>query len=150
VDLDRFASLLRSVSQTPSRREALRALAGACLGGRFGVATPTAHAADEAARKRNRTDPCQGHDDDTPCGIGKRCCGDRCVDVLGSADHCGHCGNACGDTTMTCVGGSCCQAGIRCVCTARGGACGPPPPDWTGPPPCCNVGACTGGVCPCA
>ena len=48
VDTDRFDNLLRSLSETPSRRGALRALGGLGLAGLFG------HADAEAKKKKKK------------------------------------------------------------------------------------------------
>jgi hypothetical protein len=77
-------------------------------------------------------------------------CGDVCVDLQASADHCGECGNAC-TGPETCLAGVCaCEAPYTtcdgaCVSLATDaancGACGTP---------CAFPAACTGSACVCS
>jgi hypothetical protein len=145
MDTDRFEALLRSLATASSRRATRRLLPGSALAGLLSLgARPT------EARKRNH---CRGQDEETPCGVGKRCCGGSCVNVLRTSEHCGTCGTVC-DSDEECVGGSCCfqgTTGSGCTCTPAGGTCGPPPADRPDIQPCCsNLQTCTGGLCPCS
>jgi hypothetical protein len=148
MDANRVATLLRIVSTAPSRRRALRLLVGTTLGGFVAAVQPGA-AREQPRRNRKKRNPCRGVDDDTPCAVGKRCCGGQCVDVLSATDHCSRCGIGCAGGEQ-CVGGSCCLATVGCAFAPPGGSCGPAPADWPGPDPGCQDFAdCTGGLCPC-
>jgi hypothetical protein len=84
MDTDRFEALLRSLGTTSSRRATRRLLPGSALAGLLGLrAGPT-----EARKRRN---PCRGQKQETPCGVGKRCCNGSCVDVLRPSQHCSTC-----------------------------------------------------------
>ena len=142
MDTDRFAALLRSLVTASSRRATRRLLPGSALAGLLSLsAGPT-----EAHRRRN---PCRGQANETPCGVGKRCCNRSCVDVLRSAQHCSTCATVC-QSGEVCVGGNCCVEGTSCTFAPAGGTCGPPPAGWTFPEPRCQGDRpCTGGLCPC-
>jgi hypothetical protein len=95
MDSERFDGLVRSFSQSRSRRQALRTLAGVAAGA---VALGGA-AAVEAGRCKNGT---------ALCGKGKNACVDKQTDV----NHCGSCGNQCGTGSNN--GLPCCHEG-RCT-----------------------------------
>jgi hypothetical protein len=82
VDTDRFEAFLRSLATASSRRATRRLLPGSAIVGLLGLGARPAEA-------RRRHHHCSGQDNETPCGVGKRCCDGSCVDVLRSPRHCG-------------------------------------------------------------
>jgi hypothetical protein len=150
MDAERFASLLRTISHSPSRRSALRILAGSVLGGALGW---LGHEEAEAGRKKrkkrkNKKRGCPEDSFECPDGTcvpsrsspgSRNCChGEPCGD-------CGVCVNgACAEVPGICDTANCqrcsrvhwscessCGAGIDCC---RG--------------ECCNAGEkCADGAC---
>lgn len=58
------------------------------------------------------------------CGQGETCCAGACVRVASSPDHCGTCGNACGEG-LTCCGGACTDLqNTKTSCGLCGRSCG--------------------------
>jgi hypothetical protein len=48
--------------------------------------------------------------EESPCDMGERLCGDRCVDLDSDGAHCGACDNVCGEGEL-CQGGACAGCG---------------------------------------
>jgi hypothetical protein len=100
MDADRFDALLRSLSHVPSRRGAVRLVAGAALGGAFGWLRATEAEAKKRRKKKGKK---------------KRRCAPQCAGKTCGPDGCGR---SCG----WCAGGAC-EAGI-CTCPPGTELCG--------------------------
>jgi hypothetical protein len=96
-----------------------------------------------------------------PCAEPRKICvgsaGDQCVDLQTDHDHCGFCGNICGDreacrngqcvcSGVNCSDGTCCPAGYE-VCIGNGIGCCPNNSHYCGNARCCPNGFTCGGSC---
>ena len=143
MDADRFESLLRSLSPSPSRRRALRLLAGLVLGSPLALGTPGTDAHDTSAKCKKLADKDKRkkclkkakkhlarHGRQTPrCSDGLTDCGGGCVNTHTDEANCGSCGTGCA-TTQVCQAGSCfpqstCPAFGPPACGPSATACGP-------------------------
>jgi hypothetical protein len=152
VDADRFENLLRTLTDMPSRRDALRLVVGSALGllGGMGVAADAPRVAarnckkikNKKRRKKCLAKACTPNCDRTICGddgcggscgscvAPAQCQGGRCVCVPNCTNRvCGSdgCTGSCGTGLCPATGQSCTAAG-QCVCPTDapdicGGAC---------------------------
>src|SRR5215213_1258747 len=124
MDADRFATLLREMSRTPSRRGALRLLAGAALGGTLGwsglvdtEAGKRHHRCKHCGQcERCKKGKCKPKPNGQACDGGGTCQSGRCVPPFCAGK------NSCqeGNAITTCQG----SGSVSCVCvgTAASGA----------------------------
>jgi hypothetical protein len=124
MEANRFDDLLRSLSESPTRRGIGRTLAGLGLGGALGRLSLIE--AETKKKKRKKKKKCKGGK--VKCGK-KKCCaaGDSCLGgACCLADQV--CGAACCTGSDACVDGACCPADRACgtLCCAPTQVCGDP------------------------
>jgi hypothetical protein len=112
MDAERFERVVRTLTTSPSRRQALGVLAAAFFGGQLGSAAPVSVAKGKKGKGKKRrkkrapvcTAQCAGRicgDDGcggscgTCGGVGAQCCNGVCVDLLTDPANCGGCGRVC-------------------------------------------------------
>lgn len=137
MEEQRFDELTRLIAQKTSRRQMLKVLAGATVGGfllqmdprrafasnsacahfcntAFGADTPAAaQCTSDAAHHRGLCYSACG-----PGGTGGTVCGGACIDTTSDSNNCGACGNVC-SSGQTCTNGTCtatCQKNPYMTC----------------------------------
>jgi hypothetical protein len=144
MDAERFDRLTQHLGRALSRRRLGGVAAALGLAAGLGAATPADAKPKKKGKKKKKP---------KSCAVGTVRCGTVCVNPQTDAQHCGGCGNACGNN-RACVGGTCQGGGCPSGQLSCGGACVDP---QSNEGHCGNCGnacqgnlTCLGGACGCA
>jgi hypothetical protein len=169
MDADRFDDVLRSLTETRSRRGVARMIAGLAAAGPLGILLGLA---DTEAKKKHKKKKhkkkrkpacsatncrgccdgatCYEGDSQNSCGRGGVACAACSGDEICDAGECVCENECCADADCPAGSGRTCQEGA-CRCPSgqgnSGGVCGTPPIGCVEPQVPCNEGTCCSGTC---
>ena len=158
LDADRFETLLRSLATNPSRRGALRLLAGSALGGFLGWRESGPSEAHDflakckkksGEKKKKCLKKAKKHNAQhagAAAGCTRNCTGKSCGDdgCGGSCGSCAVCRQCSGGACITSPDFTACGGGKQC----SGGVCATPP-DCQNSAACIHGNMCCSGTCLC-